>query len=99
MALDFSENTTKDCGTNMDKIFYPSMAAAICAVMGALTYKTTFEITAMQSNISAAIEKGIDPVAVRCAYASKDDNICVAYAITHGSTPSVSEPPPAPRKK
>ena len=99
MALDFSENTTKDCGTNMDKIFYPSVAVAICAVMGALTYKTTFEIKAMQSNISAAIEKGIDPVAVRCAYASKDDNVCVVYAITHGSVPSVSEPPQAPKKK
>ena len=97
MALDFSENTTKDCGTNMDKIYFTSLVVAICAVMGSLTYKTTFEITAMQTNITAAIEKGIDPVAVRCAYASKDDNVCVAYAITHGSTPT-AVPEPAKKK-
>ena len=99
MALDFSENTTKDYGINMDKTFFPSMAIAIAAVAAALTYKSTFEITAMQGNISSAIEKGIDPVAVRCAYASQNDNVCVAYAITHGSLPSVSPQPSSSKKK
>jgi hypothetical protein len=31
----------------------------------------------------SAIVKGIDPVAVRCAYASERDVVCVAYAASH----------------
>jgi hypothetical protein len=37
----------------------------------------------MAENINKAIEKGIDPMAVRCAYASSGDQICLAYSITH----------------
>lgn len=35
---------------------------------------------AMKSNIESAIVKGIDPLAVKCAYGS-DDATCVAYAM------------------
>ena len=38
------------------------------------------------SNIENAIEKGIDPMTVRCSYAKIDDTICVAFSITHTST-------------
>lgn len=31
-------------------------------------------------NMNAAIEKGIDPLAVRCSYAHSQDIICVAFA-------------------
>lgn len=37
----------------------------------------------MSKNIEDAIEKGIDPLSVRCAYASEIDAVCVAYAYTH----------------
>jgi hypothetical protein len=37
----------------------------------------------MAENITNAIDKGIDPMAVRCAYASSGDQICLAYSITH----------------
>ena len=40
----------------------------------------------MANNIQNAIEKGIDPMTVRCSYAKIDDTICVAFAITHTST-------------
>ncbi len=46
-----------------------------------LTYNTLQRDQAMKSNIESAIVKGIDPVAVRCAYTSNsNDSICVAYA-------------------
>jgi hypothetical protein len=37
----------------------------------------------MAENINSAIDRGIDPMAVRCAYASSGDQICLAYSITH----------------
>jgi hypothetical protein len=49
----------------------------------------------MADNISNAIEKGIDPITVRCAYAPATDNVCLAYAITHQQL----EAPEAPAKK
>jgi hypothetical protein len=48
----------------------------------------------MAQNITNAIDKGIDPMAVRCAYASSGDQICLAYSITHKSI----EAPPAPNQ-
>jgi hypothetical protein len=49
----------------------------------------------MANNIDNAIEKGIDPITVRCAYAPATDNVCLAYAITHKPL----EAPEAPTKK
>lgn len=34
----------------------------------------------MSQNIETAVSKGLDPLSVRCSYASSTDNICVAYA-------------------
>ena len=49
----------------------------------------------MAKNVTDAIEKGIDPLSVRCAYASEIDAVCVAYAYT-SKTPDYQ---PAPIKK
>lgn len=54
-----------------------SMTAIIC-----ITYYSLQKDLAMKSNIESAIVKGIDPVAVRCAYGSSD-TLCIVYASTH----------------
>lgn len=54
------------------------ITAIIC-----ITFYNYFETQAIKSNIESAIVKGIDPVAVKCAY-SLSDNVCVAYAVAHG---------------
>jgi len=54
------------------------MTAIIC-----LTFYNYHQTTAIKSNIESAIVKGIDPVAVKCAYSS-GDVMCVAYAVAHG---------------
>ena len=38
----------------------------------------------MAANIENAIQKGIDPLTVRCSYARGDDTICVAHAAASG---------------
>ena len=35
----------------------------------------------MSKDIQAAMDKGIDPLSVRCTYAQDSDNICLAYAL------------------
>lgn len=45
------------------------------------TYYKTKQL--MHVNIETAIAKGIDPVAVRCAYADSADNLCLVYSMSH----------------
>jgi hypothetical protein len=43
----------------------------------------------MAETITAASAKGVDPLAVRCSFASNNDTICLVYASTmHSGTPA-----------
>lgn len=56
-------------------------AVTICvcsAIYGIVQYNLQRD-AAMKSNIESAIVKGIDPIAVKCAY-GYSDNVCVVYA-------------------
>lgn len=63
-----------------------AFVTAIC-----ITYYHVEQNNAMKINIESAIVKGIDPLAVRCAYAVTTDQLCLAYAIAHGKD-SISAP-------
>jgi hypothetical protein len=62
------------------------LITAICCA----TYYEHHKTEAMKSNIESAIVKGIDPIAVRCAY-ERSDNVCIAYSISHGKTESAKK--------
>ena len=66
-----------------DRVFTISVLLAVVTLIGSITYYKEAEMTAIKSNVESAIVKGIDPVAVRCAYASERDVVCVAYAASH----------------
>ena len=66
--------------------------AIICSAIVAMTligsvgYFRSQETALMSRNIESAIVKGIDPVAVRCAYTDRSsDTICIAYAASKPS--------------
>ena len=63
------DNTLAICGTII----------AIVGAIGISTYHINDRML-MAKNIDNAIAKGIDPVAVRCAYAKENDVVCVAFA-------------------
>ena len=44
----------------------------------------------MAQNIDSAIAKGIDPMSVRCSYASERDVICVALAASQSHPAAVA---------
>jgi hypothetical protein len=70
-----------------DRVFIISVLLAIMTLIGSVTFYHYSQLQAMKLNIENAIVKGIDPVAVRCAYANERDVICVAHAASSGSPP------------
>lgn len=76
-------------------IFGICITFIILAIIGSYHYYHTQDRQLMAKNITDAIDKGIDPLSVRCAYASEIDAVCVAYAYS-SKTPDFQ---PAPIKK
>ncbi len=67
------------------KIF---ITVAICAtiiitaaIVGAYVYHLN-DRNRMSQNIENAINKGIDPISVKCAYETQVNSTCIAYAAT-----------------
>ena len=71
-----------------DRVFIISVLVGVVTLIGSVTFSEYNQLNAMKSNIESAIVKGIDPVAVRCAYASERDVICVAYAANNSPLPA-----------
>jgi hypothetical protein len=70
-----------------DNVFTVSVLIAIVTLVGSVTFYKYSELKSVERNVESAIVKGIDPVAVRCAYANERDVVCVAYAASHNPTP------------
>lgn len=60
--------------------FFISLLIAVVTIVLSVTYYNYSELKSVERNVESAIVKGIDPVAVRCAYAQERDVVCVAYA-------------------
>ena len=60
-------------------IVIAAVTTLIIAMISAITFQNYNELKSIERNIESAIVKGIDPVAVRCAYAKNTDTICIAY--------------------
>lgn len=67
------------------KIFIISVLLGVVTLILSATFYQYNELKSMETNIESAIVKGIDPIAVRCAYAKQQDAVCVAYSVAHGS--------------
>ena len=72
----------------MDKVFTVCLTLAVVTLIGSVTFYKYSELKSIERNVESAIVKGIDPVAVRCAYANERDVVCVAY----GSSAQTSIP-------
>ena len=62
-----------------DRVFIIAVLIGFMSLAGSITFYKYNELQALKSNIESAIVKGIDPVAVRCAYSDQRDVVCVAY--------------------
>jgi hypothetical protein len=66
-----------------DNVFVSCVTLALVTLIGSVTFYQYSELKSVERNVESAIVKGIDPIAVRCAYASQSDVVCVAYASSH----------------
>lgn len=57
-----------------------SLVICFCAMLGSVTYYNVVQQEKFAENIQIAMDKGIDPMAVRCSYEKTHDVICIAYA-------------------
>ena len=73
-----------------DRVFIISILLAILALIGSYSYNKNAELKSMERNIESAIVKGIDPLAVRCAYGDSSW-ICMQYASGHGIESKMSK--------
>jgi hypothetical protein len=64
----------------VENVFTVAIVTAFITLVGSITYFKVIELNKIESNVHSALEKGIDPLAVRCAYATQTDTICIAYA-------------------
>lgn len=60
--------------------FICGVVVTVITTVACITYYSYQRDQAMKSNIESAIVKGIDPIAVRCAYADRSDTICMVYS-------------------
>lgn len=63
-----------------EKTFIIAVTIGIISLIGAMAHNQYAELKSMERNIESAIVKGIDPVAVKCAY-SPQSTMCTVYAV------------------
>jgi len=56
------------------------------SVVASITMYNLNDRNNMAKNIEAAINKGVDPLSVKCAFISGYDPVCVAYAASGGTS-------------
>ena len=59
--------------------FVVGVTLVVITAIGCITYYNIKKDEAIKSSVESAIVKGIDPMAVRCAFGSTD-SICLVYA-------------------
>jgi hypothetical protein len=59
--------------------FIIAVTLGILALIFSMAHNQYTELKSMERNIESAIVKGIDPVAVKCAY-SPQNTMCTVYA-------------------
>ena len=63
-------------------VFIISILFGVLGLIGAVGYNKYTEMKSLERNIESAIVKGIDPIAVKCAYGG-DSWVCMQYAQSH----------------
>ena len=66
--------------------FYAAVVLVAASMFGSWAVLEGKRLQSLQASLESATARGINPIAVRCAYAKSDDTICVVYASKSVST-------------
>ena len=58
-----------------------SIAIVVVSVVASITSYNLNDRNNMAKNIDSAIQKGVDPIAVKCSYETNTSSTCIAYSI------------------
>lgn len=68
----------------INKIVYAScISVVLISIVVSYAMYAIKENELMSQNIESAIQKGIDPISVRCSYALGTDNVCIAHGVSN----------------
>ena len=70
--------------------FIIAVTLGVITLICSMAHNQYTELKSMERNIESAIVKGIDPLAVRCAYGDSTW-ICMQYASSHGKESNISK--------
>ena len=62
-----------------ENLLIVSITLSLLSLIGSVTYHNSNSLKSMERNIESAIVKGIDAIAVKCAYENTSSNLCIAY--------------------
>jgi hypothetical protein len=54
---------------------------AVCSSIAAFTIYHINDRNNMAKNIDSAVQKGIDPISVKCSYETNANAVCIAYSM------------------
>jgi hypothetical protein len=54
---------------------------AVCSSIAAFTIYNINDRNNMAKNIDSAVQKGIDPISVKCSYETNANAVCIAYSM------------------
>ena len=78
----------------VSSLFFVCVTLITLSITGGVGYYYTQDRQLMAKNIKDAIDRGIDPMSVRCSYAKETDVVCVAYAYSkQGKATPIPEVP------
>jgi hypothetical protein len=55
---------------------------ALCALIASFAIYNINDRNNMSKNIETAIQKGIDPISVKCAYETSANAVCITYSMS-----------------
>ena len=66
------------------------IAITVISISGFISYNTLEDkrLASLEKSLESSTSRGINPVAVRCAYAKSDDQICTVYIATKNANQS-----------
>lgn len=62
-----------------------SIVIITVAAIAAVAYSSQTRHQLMAKDIQTALDKGVNPIVIRCAYADEGDRICLVYAASRGT--------------
>jgi hypothetical protein len=73
---------TEKENTSVHLTFIVCMALIVVSVVASITIYNLNDRNNMAKNIDVAIQRGIDPISVKCAYESSATGTCIAYSLS-----------------